>query len=327
MVGKETLVKKKFVEVLKNLAESQNITLPTLIQEHIPQKWEKHGDLVLFPQGTFEDNIWSCFDKKLLWIEIAKFLKVQRLAKQDRIQSNCFRSPKVSMILGSDPWVVHIDNKIKYSFNVTKCMFSSGNITEKMRMATLDCSDEIVVDMFAGIGYFTLPLLVHAKAKHVFACEWNPDAIEALKKNTRLNKVSERCTILEGDNRKVISDDIKADRILMGLIPTAEMSYEAACKTLNPISGGWIHIHGNVDSAVASNCEKYSESNQLPSCNKTLTKPWMYWSLSTRDKIENILKLQTTKDWNVKIKHIERVKSYAPRVDHLVVDLNCIPLN
>ena len=40
-----------------------------------------------------------------------------------------------------------------------------------------------------GIGYFTLPYLVHAKAKHVYACEWNPDSIEALKRNLQLNGV------------------------------------------------------------------------------------------------------------------------------------------
>jgi len=54
-----------------------------------------------------------------------------------------------------------------------------------------------------GIGYFTIPLLVHAKAKHVHACDWNPDAVQALKENLKINKVSDRCAVYEGDNRKV----------------------------------------------------------------------------------------------------------------------------
>ena len=53
-------------------------------------------------------------------------------------------------------------------------MFSWGNITEKLRIAQFDCSGETIVDLFAGIGYFTLVYLVHANAKHVIACEWNP---------------------------------------------------------------------------------------------------------------------------------------------------------
>lgn len=55
----------------------------------------------------------------------------------------------------------------------------------------------------SGIGYFTLPYLVHAHAKHVHACEWNPEAIEALKVNLQLNAVFHKCTIHESDNRKV----------------------------------------------------------------------------------------------------------------------------
>lgn len=54
-----------------------------------------------------------------------------------------------------------------------------------------------------GIGYFTLPYLVHAKADHVFACEWNPHAVEALGRNLELNKVQDRCTVLPGDNQLV----------------------------------------------------------------------------------------------------------------------------
>jgi len=46
-----------------------------------------------------------------------------------------------------------------------------------------------VVDLFAGIGYFTLPYLVHAGALHVHACEWNPAAVEALKKNLKVLRV------------------------------------------------------------------------------------------------------------------------------------------
>lgn len=62
--------------------------------------------------------------------------------------------------MGDDGWVTHQENGIVYSFDATKCMFSSGNLSEKRRMAHLDCRDEIVVDLFAGIGYFTLPFLV-----------------------------------------------------------------------------------------------------------------------------------------------------------------------
>ena len=57
--------------------------------------------------------------------------------------------------------------------------------------------------LISGIGYFTLPYLVHAKADSVYACEWNPNAVEALRRNLELNHMDSKCTVLPGDNKKV----------------------------------------------------------------------------------------------------------------------------
>ena len=46
-------------------------------------------------------------------------------------------------------------------------------------------------------------LVIRANAKLVYACEWNPHAVEALRHNLHANSVMERCIILEGDNRIV----------------------------------------------------------------------------------------------------------------------------
>ncbi len=44
--------------------------------------------------------------------------------------------------------------------------------------------------MFAGIGYFTIPILkLEPRAQHVFACEINPDSVFALQQNLRRNGV------------------------------------------------------------------------------------------------------------------------------------------
>jgi tRNA/tmRNA/rRNA uracil-C5-methylase (TrmA/RlmC/RlmD family) len=39
-------------------------------------------------------------------------------------------------------------------------MFSTGNVTEKARMARMPAAGQTIVDLFVGIGYFTIPLLV-----------------------------------------------------------------------------------------------------------------------------------------------------------------------
>ena len=107
--------------------------------------------------------------------------------------------------------------------------------------------DEIVVDLYAGIGYFTLPYLVLGQAKHVHACEINPNSVRALRKNLIANKVEDRCTVHLGDNSITAPTRLVgiADRINMGLIPSCEEAYGIALTCLKQDTGGWIHVHGN----------------------------------------------------------------------------------
>lgn len=66
----------------------------------------------------------------------------------------------MEILVGVNGWVDHCENGVIYSFDATKCMFSWGNLSEKLRMGKLDCKEEVIVDLFTGIGYFTLPFLV-----------------------------------------------------------------------------------------------------------------------------------------------------------------------
>eukprot|EP00117_Sycon_ciliatum_P017462 scpid87707/ scgid16447/ tRNA wybutosine-synthesizing protein 2 homolog; Alpha-amino-alpha-carboxypropyl transferase TYW2 len=213
----------------------------------IPQKWQCHADLAVLPPGSFTEECWKAHTQRL-WLVVAKALKVNRLVRQGRISDTGERFPQVDLLLGSDPWVHHVDNGVTYSFDVRHCMFSQGNITEKIRMSKLPCHGETVVDLFVGIGYFTLPLLKHAGAECVHACDWNSHAIAALKAGASCNQVQDRLHTYYGDNDKVCPVGI-ADRVLLGLIPCSGRAWLTACKALKPASGGWLHIHGNVVSS------------------------------------------------------------------------------
>lgn len=188
-------------------------------------------------------------------------------------------------------------------------MFSRGNVTEKKRFASLVQEGERVLDMYAGIGYYTLPALVHGKAEHVTACEWNPNAIYALRHNLNANGVENRATLLEGDCRvsleaHLVSKDDRPnqtnfDRVSLGLLPSSEGGWDIAIACLNQSIGGWLHIHGNVPTA---------ERRQ-----------WAHWVCQS-------LKLLTeqhnhSKEWNAICTHVEKVKSYAPMIDHVVADV------
>lgn len=165
----------------------------------IPHRWEKYGDLVLLPEGSFSTSESEMMKKKdvdTFWKLVARAFNCQRLGILHAVRNNDVREAHVELLVGDSGVVQHVDNGVLYSWDVTRCMYSSGNITEKLRLAALDCSEEVVVDLFAGIGYFTLVYLKHAAAQHLYACEWNPDAVAALKNNLELNKVQGLCCFL-----------------------------------------------------------------------------------------------------------------------------------
>ncbi|CAN0269712.1 unnamed protein product, partial [Phaeothamnion confervicola] len=148
--------------------------------------------------------------------------------------------------VASPGWVIVRQNGITQAFDITRVMFSQGNISEKLRMAVLPCEGEIVVDLFAGIGYYTLPFLVHAGACHVHACEWNPDSVYCLRHNLKANGVDARCTVYAEDNALAAPRVGRvADRVCLGLLPQSEDAWGLAAAVLRP-EGGWCHVHGNV---------------------------------------------------------------------------------
>ncbi|WOK91854.1 tRNA wybutosine-synthesizing protein 2/3/4 [Canna indica] len=270
--------------------------MPLQLLEQLPARWEHLGDIVVLPKTAFNDPIWDSVGEEL-WPMVAKSLGAKRLARQGSILPSGTRDSTLQILLGENGWVTHQENGIIYSLDATKCMFSSGNLSEKHRMAQLDCADEIIVDLFAGIGYFVLPFLVKAKAKLVYACEWNPHAIKALQHNIQANSVSDRCIILEGDNHSTAPKGV-ANRVCLGLLPSSECSWDVAVKALRT-EGGILHVHGNV---------KDSEEDS-----------WLEYvvkSISSIAHAEGLL-------WDVSIQHLERVKWYGPHIRHLVADVRC----
>jgi len=305
VTNRQTSTKEKLLSGIENIVD---FALDTNLDKEIPESWEFYDDLLLIPGHSFVDQKWKPFIPQLLQL-LCEVFNVRRVAKKHLVVNDKFRSPRTELLLGSNPWVWRKENGITYHFDVTKSMFCAGNISEKLRVSKFDCFGEVVVDLFAGIGYFTLPYLFHARADYLYACEWNPASVIALKYNLEKHGLSDKCTVLEGDNRLVCPEDV-ADRVNLGLIPQSDISWRTACKTLKP-AGGVLHIHGNV--------ETKKDENKKEKMNA--------WAHSTGEAIKDILKeVKPACDWKTEILHIECVKSYAPRVFHLVLDLQCRPL-
>ena len=249
----------------------------------LPKKWEIVGDILILkiPKGLEEH------EKKIAEV-YADVLNAKTVVKDMGI-SGRYRRQKIKILYGDSTETVHKENGIKFRLDVSKLMFSSGNIDERIRMACVSNNDEVVVDMFAGIGYFSVPMAIYSKPKRIFAYEINPDAYHYLCKNIGLNKVQNIVTPFLSDNRN--ADENIADRVIMGYLKNTKSFLPKALRILKQ-DGGIIHYH-----------ESYPNE------------------LLPKTPFENVKKIAGQHGKMVKLLDFRNIKSYAPGVSHVVLDV------
>lgn len=251
--------------------------------EHVPGGYQVVGDVLLakFPSSK---------QKKKIAKAIAKILPNVRAVCEIKRIGGEFRKPKVALLFSKGKRsleTVHIEHGIKFKLDVSKVMFSKGNLAERVRLTSKIKSAETIIDMFAGIGYFSLGVAKAQPTAKIMAIEKNPVAFRYLKENIKLNGIN-NIVAVRGDCRKAKIKG-KADRVLMGYFPGTQKFLPAAFNFLK--SHGVIHYH-NI----------YNEQEMR-------TKPI--------DELEAAANKAGYKIVGF-AQHI--VKSYAPRVWHVVVD-------
>ncbi len=137
---------------------------------------------------------------------------------------------------------IHIENKCKFKLDIYNLMFSKGNLFEKIRMINIINNNEIIVDMFAGIGYFSIPIGVHSKPKRIYSIELNPRSYYYLCENIKMNNLEKIVIPIFGDCKYNIHRGI-SDRVIMGYIGDDTSKYiDYAIENLK-FSGGYLHYH------------------------------------------------------------------------------------
>ena len=187
-------------------AELEAAGIPT---SAAPRRWERIGDvLVIRIPKESQDHAQAIAEI------YGRVLHARTVVEDESGIHGPLRTPDVRVLWGEGTETVHTEGGVRYALDVARVMFSSGNLAERMRIAHRVRPGEVVVDLFAGIGYFTLPIAVRARAKAVYACELNPVSFEYLLKNIRLNR-AERVMPLLGDCRETAPHGV-ADWVLMG---------------------------------------------------------------------------------------------------------------
>jgi len=167
------------------------------------------------------------------------------------------REPSVEVIAGEgDTETVHHEHGTEYALDLAEVMFSPGNKTERARMGEVVGDGECVLDMFAGIGYFTLPMA--RNGAHVTAIERNPASFQFLVENVVRNGVQDAVETYRADCRDVIERGLAGDRngdpafafdrVVMGYYDAYEY-LDSALPVLDP--GGIVHLHEATPESLA----------------------------------------------------------------------------
>lgn len=260
----------------------RTVRVPEDLKGLLPRGWERFGDvaIVKLPKelDRFEKEVGEAY---------ASVLGLKAVLRETAGISGEFRRPSTRKMFGGDTIVTHVENRITFRFDAAEIMFSSGNQEERLRMATLACDGETIVDMFAGIGYFSLPPAVYQRPRKIISCEINPSAYSFLVQNIKLNHAEQTVEPVLGDNRDLTGADM-ADRVIMGYVKTTHLFLPTAIRLLR--SGGVLHYHETCPEELLPDRPLRRIAEAVQGCRTELL-------------------------------GLKRIKSYAPGVSHVVADV------
>jgi len=170
---------------------------------------------------------------------------VKTVLMQTGAVSGDFRLRRLEWVAGERKTLaVHREFGCVFEVDLACCYFSPRLSFERKRVASLVQPHEVVVNMFGGVGCFSIVMARHSDLAKVFSIDLNPFAVEFMRKNVRLNRVQGRVSPLYGDSAVLIRERLShvADRVLMPLPEKAYEYLDCALFALKP-NGGWIHYY------------------------------------------------------------------------------------
>ncbi|MCS3924526.1 class I SAM-dependent methyltransferase [Methanosalsum natronophilum] len=206
--------------------------------DELPRGWQILGDIIIV---SISDTL--SHKKELIADSLLQLYPKIKSVVQDFGISGQYRVPSRTLIRGTKTETIHKENECYYKLDVTKIMFSKGNMHERKLMANIGYN-ETIVDMFAGIGYFTLQIAKHSKPKQIIAIEINPVSFKYLLENIELNQVQDKVIPINDDCSNAAPVGI-ADRVIMGYVGITHEYLIYALKSIKN-SGGILHYHETV---------------------------------------------------------------------------------
>jgi len=224
----------------KNLAD-----IPEEFEEYLPSSYDIIGDIALvkIPQEIkeYKDQIGQSI------LETHKNLNT---VLEDKGVYGKFRKRDVEHIAGDKKTeTTYREHGAELQIDIGSVYFSPRLATERWRVVEKTKKNEVVLDMFAGVGPYTVLIGRNVEVEHIYSIDLNPDAIKYLRKNVMKNDLEDLVTIFEGD-AKNIAPELTCDRIIMNLPHSSRSFIRAALSAVK--EEGTIHYYEIVEEEETS---------------------------------------------------------------------------
>ncbi len=192
-------------------------SIPHELKSLLPKSYDRIGDIIVL---KMKDELYQY--RKEIGEALLKFHKGCKTVALDRGVKGEYRIRNLEIIAGDGLETVHVENGVKIYVDLSRAYFSPRLGGERMRVLKKVKNGEKILDMFAGVGPFSL-LIGKFRNVIVYSIDKNGDAIEFLKKSMKLNHLNNIIPIV-GDVTDVLPKLGYFDRIIMNF-PTKSIEY------------------------------------------------------------------------------------------------------
>jgi tRNA (guanine37-N1)-methyltransferase len=218
------------------------LKLDESLMEILPSSFDVLGDICIVklpdPLISFGNEIGNAL------LETKRNLKT---VVRDRGVKGEFRIRDLEVLAGEkDLETIHVENNLRFRLDPSKVYFSPRLATERMRIAE-QTEGGRVLDMFAGVGPFSLTIARHGNPVEVTGIDLNQDCIDFFNMNIRLNSLEDKVNAFLGDSRDAPLGMGPFDRVIMNLPHGSEQFLDTA---LQVVEEGIIHIYAIVDNGA-----------------------------------------------------------------------------
>ena len=296
-LGKQNLSKEKFASKSRPVGSLEEVLaqqLPSSIVPLVSKSFDVIGDIAIIELSPTTEPFEKDIAEALM--KVHKNVKTV-YSKAGAITDNQRLRPLHHVLGAARTETIHKELGCRFKIDISKAFFSPRLSSEHNRVAEQVRPGECVVDMFAGVGPFSILIARRLEDVQVNAIDANLEAVKLIRENAKLNRVQDRVKVWPGDARTVIKDNLLgiATRAIMNHPSQARGFLEPACETLRR-DGGILHYYTFADGLDSESKARKELTNAIDSSVWTVENPIathkvrgvapMKWQIAVDAKLE-----------------------------------------